>query len=288
MKTISLVYNLDSRPKFLDTMTTTADADGGCRCIDFFTHGLLNKMEFFFPHELEVIVYVDVHEPIPDDVLELFEKMKRDGMIHKLVMKPHTPERFGQAYGKHNNDLIYAKSLSLATGDYVAHFDSDIVAYKRPEWDAFNEYANWLERYAYVSIPSLFTPDCLDFNDPMWRHMDYVWASTRFFICKRETLPPLEEMLRCFDNRYLKVTYGTTAKPNCLEHILGVIAGNGNVFYPPMNLYHYLLVSWAAYWRGTIEKLNSMPYDQIHDYFLNSCGGIHGANDVVGQPLMEE
>jgi hypothetical protein len=269
-------------------MTTTADADGGCRCVDFFTHGLINKIEFLKPYETEVIVYVDVHEPITENVLEFFEKMKKVDRLHKLIMKPHTDERFGKAYGKKNNDLIYAESLSMATGDYVAHFDSDIVAYKQPGFDVCEKYMQWLDRYDYVSIPSAFSPDCLDFNDPMWRHMDYVWVSTRFFICKRETLPSLDEMLRCFDNKYLKEHYGTTAKPNCVEHILGAIAGNGNVLYPFPDLENYIIVSWASYWRGVIEKLNQMPYEKVHDYFINDCGGIHGANDVCGQPLKGE
>ena len=246
MKTISLVYNLDSRPKFLDKMTTTADADGGCRCIDFFTHGLLNKIEFLKPYETEVIVYVDVHEPIPESVLEFFDKMQSEGRLHQLIMKQHTDERYGKAYGKKNNDLIYAESLAMATGDYVVHFDSDIVAYRRSEFSAVNAYMNWLEKYSYVSTQSLFSPNCVDFDEPIWRHMDYEWASTRFFICKRETLPPMDEMMMCFDNRYLEATYGTTAKPNCIEHILGVIVGTGGVLYPPQDLTNYAIVSWAS------------------------------------------
>jgi hypothetical protein len=285
--TISLIYNLDSRPKFLDEMTTTADCDGGCRCVDFFTHGLLNKINFLTPHELEVIVYIDVHEPIPEKTLEFLEQMKRDGRIHKLIMKPHTTERFGSRYGKKNNDLIYAESLSMATGDYVVHFDSDIVAYKKSGFDICAKYFELLEQYAYVSIPSLFSPNCIDVNSPVWKHLDYMWASTRFIVCKRKTLPSLDEMLQCFDNNYLNKKYGTFAKPNCVEHILGLIAGRGNVFYPSLNLSNYLIVSWVSYWKGVIEKLNTMPYDKIYDYFINQCGGIYGANDVCGKPLGE-
>jgi len=285
VKTISLIYNLDSRPKFLDKMTTTADADGGCRCVDFFTHGLMNKIEFLKPYELEVIVYVDVHESVPYDVLECFSEMQRDGIIHQLVMKPHTDERFGKDYGKNNNDLIYAESLSMATGDYVAHFDADIVAYRRPEFNICNEYVNWLEQYAYVSVQSRYSPNCVDVKEPMWSWIDYAWASTRFFICKRETLPPLDEMLRCFNNNYLEAKYGTFAKPNCLEHILGLIAGQGHVLYPPNDLDNYLIVSWSSYWKGVIEQLNQMPYGEVREYFMDVCGGIHGSNDVTGQPL---
>ena len=288
MKTISLVYNLDTRPKFMADMTTTADCDGGCRCIDFFTHGLLNKIKFLAPYELEVIVYVDVHEPVPENVLEAFEKFKREGKLHKLVMKDHSPEAFGKQYGKNNNDLIYAESLSYATGDYVTHFDSDIAAYKRPEFSVANEYMNWLEMYDYVSIPSPYTPNCIDFQHEIWRHMRYMWASTRFFICKRKTLPDFDEMVRCFDNRYLANKYGAWAMPNCLEHILGVISGTENVFYPPMELDKYLIVSWSQYYKGTLERLNVWPYEKVKEYILTGCGGIHGCNDVVGQPIIGE
>lgn len=283
MPKISLVYNLDSRPKLLDAMTTTADCDGGCRCVDFFTHGLINKINFSSPYELEVIVYVDVHDPVPCEALDFFEKMKDEGHLHQLVMEPHTKERWGQRYGKCNNDLLYVEALSLATGDYIVHIDADMILYRKPAFDFMGTCLEWLKEYNYVSLPGDFSPDCGRRED--WPHLDYWWASTRFLVCKKETLPPKDELLKCFNNQYLQKAYGKLARPNCLEHILGVIAGDGNIFYPPNDLDNYLIASWQTYWKGTIEKLNQMPYEQVKAYIVEKCGGLHGANDVVGQPL---
>lgn len=284
MSKISLVYNLDTRRGFLDDYTTTIVGDGGCRSVDFFTDGLLNKLEFLSPHEIELIIYVDIHEPIPDEVLEFFDEMINTDKIHQLVVRPHTSERFGKVYGKANNDLIYAESLSMATGDYVVHFDSDMFAYKKEGFDICQLYFGLLETYAFVSMPSIHSPNCTDKNNPIFKGLGYQWASTRFFICKKETIPSLDEMKRCFDNKYLRQTYGKPAQPNCLEHILGVMAGKDKVIYPPFDLDNYIVASWASYHKGTFKQLGGLEYKKIKEYVMDTCGGIHGANDVLCEP----
>lgn len=286
MKKVSLVYNLDSRPKWKDARTSTADCDGGCRSTDFFTDGLLNKIEFLKSPdvELEVIVYVDIHEPLTEEINSFFDQMIGQNKLHHLIIKQHSAERFGSMYGKKNNDLIYVEALDLATGDYVVHFDSDIAAFRKSDVNMTQWYMYQLENYKYVSIPSDWSPNCVDISSIRWQHMDYMWASTRFFICERKTLPSKDELLKCFNNDYLESHYGKAAKPNCLEHILGVIAEPGSVYYPPMSDF-YLILSWSTYWKGMLGKLNTMPFQEVRDYVFKTCGGIFGANDVVGQPL---
>jgi hypothetical protein len=243
---------------------------------------LQNKLDFIGDYEIETILYIDRHEEIPSAIMEQLESKFDDGTISQLIILDHTKERYGSKYGKNNNDLIYAQCLAKATGDYVIHFDADVVAYRDPGYDAIAEYVELLKWYKFISIPSFHTPNCVPIDSPI--KTPYRWASTRFFICKRESIPSFDEMVNCFDNAYLKDKYGQEAKPNCLEHILGVISNDG-VLYPPMELEKYLIVSWAEYWSGTIQKLNSMPFEKVVEYIEESCGGIHGANDVIGKQI---
>jgi hypothetical protein len=77
MKKLSLIYNLDSRPGWLDVMTSTAQCNGGCRSIDFFTHGLWNKLEFLQTPllEMEVFIYIDEHQLIPDPIFAAIDEI---------------------------------------------------------------------------------------------------------------------------------------------------------------------------------------------------------------------
>jgi hypothetical protein len=281
---ISLIYNLDSRPGFLDDCTSAIIGKGGCRHIDFFLPGLQNKIDFLQPHELEIIIYIDKHLEIPHDVLTALEEMLFFREIKHLIIKDHSRERFGKQYGKNNNDLIYAECLAMATGEYVVHFDADTVAYKQKDIDMVDSYIQLLEKYDYVSLPSVHSPNCLDPKNELM-NVNYQWASTRFFICKRETLPSFDELVACFDNKYLTKTIGYPARPNCVEHILGAIAGKDKVYYPPVEMEKYLIMSFAIYYAGTIEKLNELNYNKVKKYFTEICQNYIGHYDVCGQTI---
>jgi hypothetical protein len=283
---ISLVYNLDTRKKFLDDKTVLDD-NGGCCSVDFMLEGLREKLEFLKPYELEVIVYIDKHENIPHSVLARLEEMQFFDEIKHLIIKDHNAERYGKAYGKNNNDLIYAECLSLATGDYVIHFDADTLAYRADDCDVIGNHIKLLDKYKYISLPTPDSPYCVDKDNPIMKGLNYQWASTRYFICRREMLPSKNELIKCFDNKYLKQHYGQAARPNCVEHILGVIAGEGNVYYPKIELNKYIISSWGMYYKGTIEKLHKMNYKDVINY-IKSCNPSEFKFDLISKKIGEE
>lgn len=270
---LSLIYNLDTRKGWRDKRTSLDQNDGGCRSEDFFIYGLENKRNFINDkkYETEVIVYVDVHEPLTPEIEDYLHMV-----CDKLIIMPHTPERYGKAYRKNNNDLIYAEVLSLATGDYVIHFDADTFCYRNDTFDATEYYISLLDKYKYVCMPSNDSPYVLSRGHELMKGLGYQWASTRFFICKRETLPDINELTKCFDNKYLKEHYGKVARPNCVEHILGVMAGEPReILYPFMRPDDYLMFSWGTYYKGIYEYLSILEYNDIKKYIMEDCNNAH-------------
>jgi hypothetical protein len=177
------------------------------------------------------------------------------GNNSKLVIKSHnrTKDRW--------YDLITLEALKLAIGSYIVHLDQDSNAFRTDDCDIIDRYITWLEsEYKYVCQP------WNGVGDPM------IHASTRFFICKRETLD-FELIEKSLVNPLL-------GKHNpCLEFTLGILAGDGKVLYPPREDDKYIVFSWAKYFSGTLERLNKLPYSKIKLY-IDSCG-IHGANDLI-------
>ena len=266
---ISLVINLDTRPGlYADSFTWGDDGKptmNGVRSVDFLLEGVEQKVEFFRGNELELVLFIDEVEPIGGLLDEVKEMANALAPENKVVCKrtDHTRHRW--------NDYNYLEALSLATGDYVAHFDADSNAYREDESPVIEDYFELLEEYSYVCYPTIE-----EYND--WH------ASTRFFICERETLD-LEEAERCMDPQYLVSHYGWKGEAHfpCMEHILGAMEG-GNVHYPrPTD--DYAIFSWARYHRGTIARLNEMPFRDVAKY-LEDCGGAHlGAGDIYGIEL---
>ncbi|MHC4270622.1 MAG: hypothetical protein ACYSTS_19500 [Planctomycetota bacterium] len=246
--------------------------------------GLREKIKFIGNHEIEVIVYVDKHIQIPSHIRLELESMEFFGKINKLIIKDHTDERYGKKYGKNNNDLIYIESLSHATGDYIVHFDADTLAYEKEDYDAIGEHIKLLDKYDYVSIPTPDSPYCVSPDSSIMKGLKYQWASTRYFICKRETIPNTEELLKCLDNKYLKNKYGMIAKPNCLEHILGVIAGPDKVYYPPVDEENYYITSWGSYFNGIIHELSKMDYKDVIKY-INDCNNGEYYLDITAKEI---
>lgn len=265
---ISVVLNADSRPNAGAEVSTTGDSGKGSlqgvRSYDFLVDGPRMLRNYFSGYSIELILAVDQHEELPVEVRAQIHEMIDRREIDVFICQPH--ERASKFW----YDKITVAALKLATGDYVAHFDQDCAAFRDPNSDIIARYLQWLNDsspYQFVCQPT--TMELKDHK--MW------WASTRFFICKRETLDfaKLDEACSNPDRRAAK--YGHAP---ALEHVLGRMGG---VLYPPMDASDYLIWSWSRYHRGLLKKLNEMPYSMVHDYALG-CG-LHGPNDLISVPL---
>jgi len=182
------------------------------------------------------------------------------------------------------HDTMYLNAMMLSRGKYIVHFDADSAAFRRDDSDIIDRMINWIEsgQYDFVSYPSVHSPmegpeQCLE-GDP-----EYLWASSRFFFCKRDFLN-YDEFVRCLDDNYwIKRHEGKPHRyPNVTEQILGHLAGKNRVLYPPKNNEDAMIFCWHNYYTGIAGKLNEMSFDQVHDYVINQCGGINGPCDVAG------
>jgi hypothetical protein len=252
---ISAVINVDTRPQrdSIDAMF-----QGVCN-LDFLVDGVKNKIKFLEGFDKEIILYVDEHLPIPyEKLLEL------QGITDTLIVRKHTSE-------PSFNDWNYIRGLQMASGDYVIHFDQDCAAFTSGK-EAVQEMIDLLETYSYVSYPSHWTPNAV--HDPTF---NYRWCSTRFFICKRQTLN-FPEIIKCLtDYDYFCNTYKPSRACPWVEHFLGLIA-NSNVYYPPINLDKLAIFSWGSYKAGTLSELNNMDYQQVKSWVASR--GIRYPNDL--------
>tara|TARA_R110000868_G_scaffold243012_1_gene498716 strand:+ start:1883 stop:2668 length:786 start_codon:yes stop_codon:yes gene_type:complete len=259
MPTISLVINCDTRP-------AKDSADGlfsGTSNEDFLTDGIANKIKFFEGFDIETIVFIDEHLPISDDTLQYLRSI-----ADTVVVRKHTSE-------PGFNDNNYLSALSLATGKYVCHCDQDTALFTSSA-EPINKMIGWLESWDYISYPSHWSPKAVD--DPTF---DHVWASTRFFICKRETIDftELRWMMADYNRCYEK--YPANRKCFWTEHWLGLIArdkGKG-VFYPAIVDSDCLIFSWGRYEQWLLRRLNGYSYQQVLDWVI-SKSGIQYPNDV--------
>ena len=252
---ISAVINVDTRPQRdnIDSMF-----NGVCN-LDFLIDGVKNKIKFLDGFEKEIILYVDQHLPIPyDKLLEL------RGIADTLVIRNHTNE-------PSFNDWNYIRALQMASGDIVMHFDQDCAAFSSSK-ESVQELIDLLEKYDYVSYPSHWTPNAV--VDPTF---NYRWVSTRFFICKRQTLN-FAEIIKCLmDYDYFCNTYKPSRACPWTEHFLGLIS-NSNVFYPPIQLDKLAIFSWGSYRAGTLSFLNNMLYEDVKSFI--ELRGIRYPNDL--------
>lgn len=281
MTFLSVVINVDSRPTFLDDVTATSAVDasvksGGTRSVDYMIAGVENKLRFLEEYEKEVIVFVDLIEPLPPEAKAYLDENLANGRLAKVIYSRHD-ERYDGNFFPYWNDITYAHALVLARGTIIVHFDGDTAAFKRDRRH-LDAWIGRLERgeAAYICNPSKHSPGPVD--DP---NFDYRWASTRFFMARRESFD-FSEVMRCLrDSTYLYRTYGDR-KMKCpwLEHILGLMAKQ-EVWYPPRDDGNLLVFCWARYRRGTLAHLNSLPFDEVARYVAR-CGGIQYPCDVLG------
>lgn len=222
--------------------------------MDFIKDGLENKLAFLRFHDAEIIVFIDIHNPLPADVLEWLASR-----CDRLVLSKHSKRYRDQENFCKHNDINYLQALMMARGEYVMHFDGDCAAFCKDQHVIDSMLARIDSGGAlFVSHPSHACPNAV--NDPAFDHM---WVSTRFFVCKRETLRFDEIELCLRDPEHMFGVYGEKKRRlSWMEHVLGIINGS-SVFYPSVDLDSCAIFCWNNYRVGTLAKLNAMPYDQV-------------------------
>ncbi len=280
---ISLVITADTRPGMDAEQFTVGDDGGqgslhGVRHLDLLSHGVLQKVRFFRGFDIELIVCIDVHLPVPDEVRAFIMDIPKE---NKFVSRVRILE--GTADKSHPRwfDKIQLDALRHADGQYIAKFDQDANAMTGFPCDVVDDLLQVLDRKEanFVCQQSDLHPSV----HGMW------WASTRFFMCRREILdfPALERAAEKPTTIFEKYAWAGAQHLPCMEHVLGVmgsINGKCGVFYPPLQAHRWIVWSWARYCKGVLEKLNAMPYAEAADIIVNKWG-LCGPADCVAQPL---
>jgi len=119
-----------------------------------------------------------------------------------------------------------------------------------------------LETYKFVSYPSIWSPVAVD--DPTFNGR--MWASTRFFMCKRETIR-FDILRNCIEEpEWAYKTFGDVARRcNWLEHFL-TLTNNNSVYYPPIQTDKLTIFTWENYETYTLRRLNGYTYDEIYNW----------------------
>lgn len=277
---VSLVINGDTRPGLYRKESSMDKMNEGTRSIDFLIDGVLNKKQFFEDYDHDVTLFIDEHEP-----LKVADFITIKGLVDDLVMHKHNKHFMDRDYFPDFVGINILNALVQARGDILVHFDWDMAAFRHPDCRVIDQWIEWLMegKYDYISYPSPWSPSPTDCG-PRW---GYFWASSRFFMCKRDTID-YTELLKCIsdaDYMYAKYPYAEQyRKCSWLEHAQGIVVGPNRVFYPPM-LTEYMIFSWARYYEGLLNKLNMLHYNHVMNYVFGKCGGIGFPCDVKGVPL---
>ena len=245
MPLISICINVDTRPS---NSEQGGMFNGVCN-EDFLTDGIFNKIKFFDGFDIETIVFIDEHLPVSEKTLEYLRSI-----VNCVVVRKHTDEH---AF----NDINYLSVLSLARGTHVCHFDQDVAAFSSSK-EVVQSLIDLLEEYKFISYPSIWSPNAVD--DPTFEGR--MWASTRFFICKRETLK-FDTLRACIEEpEWAYKTFGDVARRcNWLEHFLTLTNGN-SVYYPPIQTDKLTIFTWEKYETYTLRRLNEYTYEQIFNW----------------------
>lgn len=262
MSKISVIINADTRPENYNE----CGLGKGVVSRDFISDGVYNKIKFFDGFDKEIILFIDKHEEIPQDTLEYLNKI-----CDTIVVRRHTNEdKF--------NDYNYISALSLARGDIIVHFDQDSSAFASSK-EAVQKMIDLLDNHDFVSYPSHWSPLPVVDNS-----FDHVWCSTRFFMCKKESLD-LGEIKKCLvDYDYWLSKYPVARACHWVEHLIGSIAKyrNQSVYYPPINFDDLIIFSWGSYDKYTLRRLNEQPYEDVRNW-VTQKGGIRYPNDIFVQ-----
>lgn len=260
MPYLSVVINCDTRPQ---NNKFGGENLKGCVSDDFLTDGIYNKVKFFDGFDdKEVIVYIDQHEQVKEETLKYIRTL-----ADTVIIRNHTNEL-------NFNDWNYLRSLQMASGDIVCKIDQDTACFSNSK-EAVQGMIDKLKEYSFVSYPSFWSPKPV-IDDSFGKR---TWASTRFFMCKREALK-FEELKNCIiEPEWGYEKYGDSPRRcNWLEHFL-TLTNNDSCYYPPTDLHNIAIFSWGSYETYTLRRLNEMPYEQIKE-FIYRHGGIVYPNDI--------
>lgn len=258
---ISLCVNLDTRGE----RNQQEGLFAGCVNLDFLTSGVFNKCKFLNDFDYEVVVHIDEHHDVDEKTLFYLRSL-----CDVVIIRTHTQE-------EKFNDNNYIRALQACSGDIIMHMDGDEAAFTSSK-ESVQELIDLLEHYDYVSYPCKMSPNP-DYNE----NYDYWWCSTRFFICKRETLD-FTEIKKCLsDSDYLYGKYPASVRNPWLEHICGLhakyLGKKKGVFYPPIDLDKLAIFTWESYEQYRLTMLNEMPYEEVKNWII-SRGGIQYPNNV--------
>lgn len=258
---VSLVLNCDTRPAHLEFQGLTK----GPRSRDFIgREALESKRKFFDGFDIELIAHIDEHEPLTHEQYDVLHEL-----CDCVVIRKHTKHYRGNNPCNGFNDINYLQALSMARGQYVAHFDQDMFCYaadRTPVEMMLDEVNSG--RHKIVCYPSNNSPHPCHAPEYEGRF----WASTRFFFCKRETLDftVLEHAIR--EPQWLYENFSRPPR-ECpwTEQFLGIMAGY-SVLYPKPEIDKYVICPWMSYRDGTLDKLAEMPYGAIANAFYKAGG----------------
>lgn len=254
MPLISVIVNVDSRPE----RDNNEQMFNGVVSRDFLVDGLINKRKLFDGFDIELIAFLDEHEPVDEKTLDEMREV-----CDTLIIRKHNKKFEGIRDFASFNDLNYLQGLFHARGTYVFHFDGDVAAFTDGK-EPIKEMIDWLDKYDYISYPSHHSPNPVD--DPSFGGK--YWVSTRFFCCKRETLN-FSELLKCQLNYdYWKETYPVPRLCHWTEHLLSSIAWNKGkgVYYPPLNFERFILFTWETYEQYILQRLNTQTFEEVNQW----------------------
>lgn len=269
---LTTIINADTRDGWLQDRSAIGEYGNvslcGCRSVDFLTEATIARNRFLdspLITKRRTILYVDIHNPIPDDVRARLAELLDAGELTAVVEAPHSKDSHRW------NDRLYCRALELATDtDLIAHWDGDCIGYRREGFDVLALYLEHLNSGA--SYVCQQTP--LSKEEHKMQH-----ASTRFFLTRAATID-IRDAERLLDDGARRLRFAGRHLP-CLEHLLGAMAGD-TVLYPSCQNEDFAVWSWVHHFKGTIAKLNGMPYEDVRKYVFETCGGPLGASDLLG------
>lgn len=255
---ISLVINCDNR----NERSSEEGLFNGTVALDYLTDGIRQKQLFLEGFDFETIVYIDKHQYIPEDTIKYLQSI-----ADIVCVRKHTEEeRF--------NDWNYYRALSLATGNIIIHVDQDTNLYRNDK-SYVDELIGYLDDFKFVCYASHWTPAPV--HDDSFKNQ--WWASTRMFMCYRESLKLNLLYNAIQDPDWIHDKYGKSERRcDWTEHFLAKL-NDYSVFYPPVELHKGAIFSWKTYEKYTIKRLNEMPYEYVKQWILHR-GGIQYPCDV--------